>query len=100
MFRATLPGSALKLFDNDFLIDQDIWPSVDWMFTRRYDSSIKQEEVSNELNTIGVKAFQTNEDSCSMRFSAIFLGVWTLLSLPGSDLMSKEGTLRMTWLSH
>lgn len=54
----TLSGSALTQFDRHIHIDQDIWTNVDSLFTSRYNSFTKQEDVSDELASLMVTDFR------------------------------------------
>lgn len=48
MFRMTVRGSALALFDTHFGVDKDNWPEVDAVFKNCFYSQTKREEVSDE----------------------------------------------------
>lgn len=61
MLRITLGGDELLLFDAHFLIDHPSWQQVDVSFSQHYDSSTKQEEVSDELEFLKIDNFKEDD---------------------------------------
>lgn len=62
MFRMTVAGSALTLFHAHFIVENANWPLVDILSTSRYDSSTKQEEVSDEIASLHTSNFREDGD--------------------------------------
>lgn len=62
LFRMTIDESALTLFDAHFEIDHTNWTTIDNLFTQRYDSTTKQEEVSDELTALKLEDFKNEKN--------------------------------------
>lgn len=97
MFRMTLNGSALPLFNAHFVIDEANWSQVDVLFTQRYDLPTKQEEVSDELSSLNIEDFTKEEGADREALMQVIDQMETLypLSIPSNrnDTMLK-GFLR------
>lgn len=63
MFSATFKESALTLFNNHFLTDQDNRVSAYAHFLNRYDSYTKQQEVSDDLPSMMIGEFRSDTSS-------------------------------------
>lgn len=66
----TLTGSTLTLFDVQFQMDQYYWHSVKDLFSSRYNSMTKQEDVSDELGSLRLsfrKEIKTYKETLTKR---------------------------------
>lgn len=63
ILRMTVHGSALNLFDKDFIIDHGNWSNVHMLFTNGHDSKTKQEEVSEELSSVRITNLRSEDES-------------------------------------
>lgn len=94
LFRMTLSGSALTLFDSHFVIDQINCAQVVDFFNKQYDSETKQEEMSEELRSLRIKKFRKEGSSDEEALESLVDCITTLypLSLPSdrNNLMQKR----------
>lgn len=58
LFRGTIAGSALTLFDSHFSINAMEWTLVDALFMSRFDSQAKKEDVSDNLDSLRIETFR------------------------------------------
>lgn len=63
MFRMTIAGSAVTLFDIHFSLDASTWPQVDTLFSNWSYSITKQEDVSDDLVSRRIATFRKDRDS-------------------------------------
>lgn len=63
MFPMKLVGSTLTQLDIHVEIDYNNWERVDALFTTRFSSATKQEEVSDELAALKIDEFQKDMES-------------------------------------
>lgn len=93
-FRINHARSALKLFESQFLLDQDNWDNFDMQFTKHYDSFILQDEVSDELANLQNLDFLKEENNGKDALTNLVDRIATIDPLPlksdGSDTMQKR----------
>lgn len=92
-FRMTLSGSALTPFNSHFVIDRPDWAQVVDMFSKRYGSVTKQDEISKKLSSLRIEDFRKEGGSNKEALGDLSDRIATLypLSLPTdrNDMMQK-----------
>lgn len=58
----TTDDSALIFFDAPFAVVHTDWIAIEYMFTQRYDSKTKQEEVSGEMTLLKLNDFKVENN--------------------------------------
>lgn len=78
----TLSGSVLTLFDSRFRVDIDNRQTAEALFCEIYDSVTKQEEVSDELDSLKISNFRKDSGDVKDVLTEIIARLATLTPLP------------------
>lgn len=69
LFRMSFDNSVVTLFDANFAVGFTDWSKIDHLFSQRYDSARKEEEVPDDLASVKLEEYkrETEDDKNALR---------------------------------